>query len=224
MGRLDDQVVILKQDFERQVLPLGRRILRGRDGNLINLARFGSCGGICSRLAAPGDMAFQHQGLQAGARQLWHKHGQGLVEAFPAQGFWDGHEICLFFSARHNILALVSFLNLGQDSAMPSEKTLKRIVIILGILLVTGFFGIAGTIIYRSVNPVQEVEVASDVYEAVSSPSVSFPTPKGAELIGISHNMAVTIVHIKNKQGVEQKLAYDSRTGEFLGELVVEKP
>ena len=107
---------------------------------------------------------------------------------------------------------------------MPSEKTLKRIVIILGVLLVTGFFGIAGTIIYRSANPVQEVEVASDVYEAVSSPSVSFPTPKGAELIGISHNMAVTIVHIRNKQGVEQRLAYDSRTGEFLGELVLEKP
>ncbi|MCH8348136.1 MAG: hypothetical protein IH901_06560 [Proteobacteria bacterium] len=107
---------------------------------------------------------------------------------------------------------------------MPSEKTLKRIVIILGILLVTGFFAIAGTIIYRSVNPVQEVEVAGDVYEAVSASSVSFPTPKGAELIGISHNIAVTIVHIKNKQGVEQRLAYDSRTGEFLGELVLEKP
>jgi hypothetical protein len=106
---------------------------------------------------------------------------------------------------------------------MPSEKTLKRVVIILGVLLVAGFAIIAGTIIYRSINPDWDAEVPGDVYEAVSSPSVSFPTPEGVELIGISHNLAVTIVHIKNKQGVEQKLVYDSRTGEFLGELVLER-
>ncbi len=105
---------------------------------------------------------------------------------------------------------------------MPSEKTLKRIVIILGVLLVVGFAAIVGTIIYRVINP-KDAEVPPDVYETVSS-SVSFPTPEGAELIGISHNLAVTIVHIKNKQGVEQRLAYDSRTGEFLGELVLERP
>ncbi len=107
---------------------------------------------------------------------------------------------------------------------MPSEKTLKRIVIILGVLLVTGFTIIAGTIIYRSINPDRDAEVPRDVYEAVSSPSVSIPTPEGAELIGISHNLAVMIVHIKTKHGVEQKLVYDSRTGEFLGELVPERP
>ncbi len=106
---------------------------------------------------------------------------------------------------------------------MPSEKTLKRIVIILGVLLVVGFAAIVGTIIYRVINP-KDAEVPPDVYETVSSSSVSFPTPEGAELIGISHNLAVTIVHIKNKQGVEQKLAYDSRTGEFLGELVLGRP
>ena len=98
---------------------------------------------------------------------------------------------------------------------MPSEKTLKRIVIILGVLLVVGFAAIVGTIIYRVINP-KDAEVPPDVYETVSSSSVSFPTPEGAELIGISHNMAVTIVHIKINKGSSKNWPMTAELENFL--------
>ncbi len=101
---------------------------------------------------------------------------------------------------------------------MPSEKTLKRIVIILGVLLVTGFFAIAGTIIYRSINPDWD-----SLQTPVKSISFSLAIPEGAELIDISLNREVIIVEVITLEKIRQKLVYDSSTGEFLGELVLER-
>lgn len=107
---------------------------------------------------------------------------------------------------------------------MPSEKTLKRIVIFLGVLLIAGFAVIVGTIIFRATKLATKDEVAQIDFQVAPSSPVLFVTPEGAELIGISRENAVFVVHIRTKEGAEQKLVFNSQTGELLGYLVDDQP
>jgi len=99
---------------------------------------------------------------------------------------------------------------------MPSEKTLKRIVIVLGILLVGGFTVIVATIIYRATNlaPVEK--------ETVNAEEVSFGgVPDGAKILGGARNGKTIMFHLETKEGIEKVIVLDTATGELLGELEI---
>ncbi len=94
---------------------------------------------------------------------------------------------------------------------MPSEKTLKRIVIILGVLLVVGFLIVVGTIIYRVTNP-KPVEPASDEAPVLTIPGEATP-------MGISKEISITILKVRNAEGEIEELVFDATTGDYLGKL-----
>lgn len=97
---------------------------------------------------------------------------------------------------------------------MPSEKTLKRIVIILGVLLVGGFLTLLSIIIYRAVNlggkeqPTEEAPVLT--------------IPGDATPLGMSKENSVTILRVRNVDGEIEELVFDAVTGDYLGKLVRE--
>lgn len=99
---------------------------------------------------------------------------------------------------------------------MPSEKTLKRIVIVLGVLLVGGFAVIVATIIIRATNP------APGDNETVRAEAVSFSgVPDGAKILGGARNGKTIMFHIETKEGFEKVIVLDTATGELLGELEI---
>ena len=95
---------------------------------------------------------------------------------------------------------------------MPSEKTLKRIVIILGVLLVAGFLVIVGTIIYRAMN-LGEGKNPTDEAAVLTIPGDATP-------VGMSKENAVTILKVRNAEGEIEELVFDATTGDYLGKLV----
>lgn len=97
---------------------------------------------------------------------------------------------------------------------MPSEKTLKRIVIILGVLLVAGFLVIVGTIIYRAMN-------LGDETSPEEAPVLTIPGD--ATPLGMSKENSVTILRVRNAEGEIEELVFDARTGDYLGKLVREE-
>jgi len=95
---------------------------------------------------------------------------------------------------------------------MPSEKTLKRIVIILGVLLVAGFLVIVGTIIYRAMD-LGEGKKPTDEAAVLTIPGDAAP-------LGMSKENAVTILKVRNAEGEIEELVFDALTGDYLGKLV----
>lgn len=97
---------------------------------------------------------------------------------------------------------------------MPSEKTLKRIVILLGFLLVGGFMVLVGIIIFRAVNLGQD--------ENTSENAPILTIPGDAQPLGMSRESAVTILRVRRADGEIEELVFDARTGDYLGKLVRE--
>ena len=98
---------------------------------------------------------------------------------------------------------------------MPSEKTLKRIVIILGVLLVAGFAVVVTTIIYRAANL-----AAGDAETAPESPAtISLNIPDGAKIIGGSRNGDLLTLHFETPAGDEKVVVLDIKTGAIVSEL-----
>ena len=95
---------------------------------------------------------------------------------------------------------------------MPSEKTLKRIVIILGVLLVAGFLVIVGTIIYRAMD-LGEGKKPTDEAAVLTIPGDATP-------LGMLKENAVTILKVRNAEGEVEELVFDALTGDYLGKLV----
>lgn len=98
---------------------------------------------------------------------------------------------------------------------MPSEKTLKRIVIILGVLLVAGFLVIVGTIIYRAMN------LGGD--ENLPEETAILTLPGNATPLGMAKETSVTILRVRNAEGEIEELVFDALTGDYLGKLVREE-
>lgn len=96
---------------------------------------------------------------------------------------------------------------------MPSEKTLKRVVIILGLLIVAGFAVVVGTIIVRALNPEEAGEI--------SSGTVNYAIPDGARILGGSRTGETIMFHFVTADGVEMVVVVDARTGAVIGELEV---
>ena len=97
---------------------------------------------------------------------------------------------------------------------MPSEKTLKRIVILLGLLLVGGFMVLVGIIIFRAVN------LGGGENTSENAPVLTIPDD--AQPLGMSRESAVTILRVRRADGEIEELVFDARTGEYLGKLVRE--
>ena len=97
---------------------------------------------------------------------------------------------------------------------MPSEKTLKRIVIILGVLIVGGFAVVVGTIIVRSLGGSPD--------QASEQSTTSFAIPDGAKILGGSRNGETIIFYFETLEGVEMVVVVDTRTGAVIGELEME--
>jgi len=95
---------------------------------------------------------------------------------------------------------------------MPSEKTLKRIVIILGVLLVAGFLVVVGTIIYRAMD-LGEGKKPTDEAAVLTIPGDATP-------LGMSKENSVTILKVRNAEGEIEELVFDALTGDYLGKLV----
>ncbi|MEE8295871.1 MAG: DUF6476 family protein [Sphingomonadales bacterium] len=95
---------------------------------------------------------------------------------------------------------------------MPSEKTLKRIVIFLGVLLVAGFLVVVGTIIYRAMD-LGEGKKPTDEAAVLTIPGDATP-------LGMSKENAVIILKVRNAEGEIEELVFDSLTGDYLGKLV----
>lgn len=98
---------------------------------------------------------------------------------------------------------------------MPSEKTLKRIVIILGVLIVGSFAVVVGTIIVRSLGGSPD--------QASEQSTISFAIPDGAKILGGSRNGETIIFHFETLEGVEMVVVVDVRTGAVIGELEIER-
>ncbi|MEE8258241.1 MAG: hypothetical protein V3R20_00970 [Sphingomonadales bacterium] len=99
---------------------------------------------------------------------------------------------------------------------MPSEKTLKRIVIILGVLIVGGFAVVVGTIIVRSLGS------GPDQPSDQTTAATGFAIPDGAKILGGSRNGETIIFHFETLDGIEKVVVVDTRTGAVIGELEME--
>jgi len=95
---------------------------------------------------------------------------------------------------------------------MPNEKTLKRIVIILGVLLVAGFLVVVGTIIYRAINPGGDKEPRT-----AEGPVLTLPNDKTP--VGISKQAPVIILKVRTQEGDIEELVFDGVSGDYLGKL-----
>lgn len=100
---------------------------------------------------------------------------------------------------------------------MPSEKTLKRIVIILGVLIVGSFAVVVGTIIVRSLGG------GPDLASEQSTAATDFAIPDGAKILGGSRNGETIIFHFETFDGIEMVVVVDVRTGAVIGELEIER-
>ena len=98
---------------------------------------------------------------------------------------------------------------------MPSEKTLKRIVIILGVLLVLGFTVVVGTIVYRAANLASRDDVAAQETPGTLSATL----PDGAKIIGGSRTGDTLTLHYETIDGTEKVIVWNIQTGEVLSEL-----
>ena len=103
---------------------------------------------------------------------------------------------------------------------MPSEKTLKRIVIILGVLLVAGFLVIVGTIIYRATDLGEDENSTKE--SGSITPTLSIASPEGMTLTGFSKNEKVTVFRFRDSEGIEAIMIIDNATGEVLANLKLE--
>lgn len=90
---------------------------------------------------------------------------------------------------------------------MPSEKTLKTIVIVLGVLLVGGFAVLILMMVQRATNLGKE----TDETPALALPGDVIPS-------GMSKTK-VTILRVKTPEGEVEELIFDTATGEYLGKL-----
>ncbi len=97
---------------------------------------------------------------------------------------------------------------------MPSEKTLKRIVIILGVLLVGGFMALVSIIIYRAVN--------LETKDKAGAQGPVLALPSSVQPVGISEEKSVIILKVRNADGVNEELVFDALTGDYLGKLIRE--
>ena len=97
---------------------------------------------------------------------------------------------------------------------MPSEKTLKRIVIILGVLLVAGFAVVVTTIIYRAANLATGNESTPE-----SAATISLNIPDGAKIIGGSKSGDLLTLHFETPAGDEKVVVLDMKTGGVVSEL-----
>lgn len=107
---------------------------------------------------------------------------------------------------------------------MPSEKTLKTIVIVLGILLVVGFFVVVGTIVIRLGGSGTPAPEAAPNAEAIVLPEVSgrqLEIPAGATVQGVSGNQKILVVHIKTAAGADRVLVFDRESGEILSDAEI---
>lgn len=106
---------------------------------------------------------------------------------------------------------------------MPSEKTLKTIVIVLGVLLLAGFFVIVGTIIYRASN-MGEAQSGGGVgfagYQIEDSSMTTFATPEGARLLHLSVGRDIVIAEVETADGQKRTMVYDGFNGAYLGDLI----
>lgn len=98
---------------------------------------------------------------------------------------------------------------------MPSEKTLKRIVVILGVLLVAGFLTLLSIIIYRATR--LSGDEAADQAEG---PVLAIPGDKTP--VGISKGTSVIILKVRTPEGDIEELVFDGVSGDFLGKLELE--
>ena len=98
---------------------------------------------------------------------------------------------------------------------MPSEKTLKRIVIILGALIVILFAVVVGTIIIRAIGGDNEGG-------GQPATGVAFTIPDGATILGGSRSGETIMYHFETADGVEMVVVVDAETGAVIGELEVE--
>ena len=99
---------------------------------------------------------------------------------------------------------------------MPSEKTLKRIVITLGVIIVFGFMTLVGIIVYRLVTPKAEVEVPLE--------SLIMPPPENAvKLIRHGKGEKITIFIFENNQGKQSVMIIDNQTKEVLGHIPMDQ-
>jgi len=99
---------------------------------------------------------------------------------------------------------------------MPSEKTLKRIVIILGVLLVAGFLTVVGTIIYRLSIPDGSKQTGAEI----SADDLIMSTPENpVRLVRYGKNDKISIFIFENKRGEQSVMIVDNQTREVLGHI-----
>ena len=103
---------------------------------------------------------------------------------------------------------------------MPSEKTLKRIVFILGALIVILFAVVVGTIIIRAIGSGNEG--GSQDGGGQSGAEAAFAIPDGATILGGSRNGSTIMYHFKTLDGQERVVVVDIVSGAVIGELEME--
>ena len=121
--------------------------------------------------------------------------------------------------------------NPSASDAPPSYKTLKVIVIVLGILLVFGFAAMVGTIIYRVANMGDETVSASASMDTSGSELmlpgfgvINVVRPSGSELVGHGYDNGILSLHFRDPEGNDRLVLVDAASGKILGAIIISKP
>lgn len=117
--------------------------------------------------------------------------------------------------------------DLKQPDTAPSlannERFMKRLVIVLGILLIAGFVvliaGIAVRVAKRGAEVPAEVRATQEPGSASVALNGRIPLPKGATLANMTATDTTLYLHLQESDGQQTILIIDARTGAVAGKL-----
>ena len=102
-----------------------------------------------------------------------------------------------------------------------SHKTLKAVVIILGVLLIVGFLVLITTIAYRVINSGEDP--STDISQSIAPAQLpaDILLPEGAKIAGIEADAGRLFVHViyPNAASREEILVFDMATGRSLSKI-----
>ena len=107
----------------------------------------------------------------------------------------------------------------ASDAPPPNPRFLKGLVIVMGVLLVVGFIVVFATIIYRAVN-LPSSKSSSSAGGGFGELSIPVPPDARVERMVINGNR----LHVQTTSASgDQILVMDTRTGAFLGRVLLTK-
>ena len=106
---------------------------------------------------------------------------------------------------------------------MLSERSLKRLVVFQGVLLVGGLVLVVATIAYRIFKPEEQAAapaaLAGPVIAIPATPGRAIAVPAGTVLEGYTSEGGILILHLKTGEGRDRILILGVADGRILGDV-----